>query len=151
MRVLLSYSTMELRLIRWLLILGGVFNTVMGFVFFTDSFLQSFLELASRLEWQIFSNSLSIPFPADPYHRMLIHGFGAAAMILGVTLIYSAREPACYLVFILIDGLGRVLFGSLMITYVLEYSLMKVILVFALLELAFALSYLGISWRLKED
>lgn len=142
---------MELRTIRVLLISGGVFNAVMGLVFFTDPLLQGFLELASRLEWQIFSHALTIPFPTDPSLRMLVHGFGAAAMILGATLIYSARSPHQYLAFILIDGFGRLAFGGLMVFYVIQFSLMRVILVFSLCELLFALSYLAIGWKLSQD
>lgn len=136
---------------RWLLILGGLFNSVMGLVFFSDQLLQRFLALASRLEMTLFARLASIPFPEDPTHRMLIHGFGAAAMILGATLIYSSRAPSRWAAFILIDGVGRLLFGGLMVSFVLAYSLMmRVILAFAALELFFAFSYLGIAWKLRD-
>lgn len=135
---------------RWLLILGGLFNSVMGLVFFNDLLLQRFFGLASRLEGALFGHFLTIPFPEDPTHRMLIHGFGAAAMILGATLICSSRQPERWAPFILIDGIGRLLFGGLMISFVLSYSLMKMILAFAILELFFAFSYLGIAWKLRD-
>lgn len=135
---------------RWLLILGGLFNSVMGLAFFNDLLLARFLTLASRIEMTVFARLAAIPFPEDPTHRMLIHGFGAAAMILGATLIYSSREPARWAPFILIDGVGRLLFGGLMVSFVLAYSLMRIILAFAALELLFAFSYLGIAWKLRD-
>ena len=141
---------MEMRLVRWLLFLGGAFNSVMGLVFFNDQLLGRFLVLASRLETTLFGHFSPIPFPDDPTHRMLIHGFGAAAMILGATLIYSTRNPPRWTAFILIDGVGRLLFGGLMVSSVMAYSLMRTILAFAALELFFAFSYLGIAWKLRD-
>lgn len=141
---------MEMRLVRWLLVLGGLFNSVMGFVFFSDRLLERFFGMASSLESALFSRSAVIPFPEDPTHRMLIHGFGAAAMILGATLICSSRDPVRWTPFILIDGIGRLLFGGLMVSSVFTYALMRTVLAFAVLELLFAVSYLGIAWKLRD-
>ena len=148
----LCYDTlrMEMRLVRWLLVLGGVFNSVMGLVFFSDQLLRQFLVIATGLEAILFSRVASIPFPEDQTHRMLIHGFGAAAMILGATLICSSRNPARWTPFILVDGVGRLLFGGLMVSSVFAFSLMRIILSFAVLELFFAFSYLAIAWKLRD-
>ncbi|HSP07004.1 MAG TPA: hypothetical protein VLR94_07485 [Acidobacteriota bacterium] len=135
---------------RSVLIAGGIFNSVMGLFFFNNVLLQFFLGLALQAEEAIFRHSAVIPFPQNPVHLLLIHGFGAAALILGAMLIYSARDPLRYLPFVFIDGLGRLLYGSLMVTYVLRYSLMWIMLVFALVELFFALVYLCLSWKLSD-
>jgi len=91
-----------------------------------------------------------LAFPNDPVHQLLIHGFGAGALILGATLLYSAREPRRFVPFIFLDGLGRLLYGSTMICYVLKYSLLWTILIFGIVELCFALVYLGSSWYLTR-
>jgi hypothetical protein len=135
---------------RGALIAGGIFNSVMGLVFFNSVLLQFFLGLALQAEGTIFGDSAPIPFPQNPVHLLLIHGFGAAALILGAMLIYSARDPQRYLPLIFIDGLGRLLYGSLMVTYVFRYALMWILLIFALLELFFAVVYLFLSWKLSE-
>lgn len=122
----------------------------MGIVFLLDPLLAGFFSLASRLEITLFHHLGSIAFPTDPTIRMLIHGFGVGALILGITLIYSARDPLRYWFFILVDGLGRLLYGSLMVAAVQQYALPHIILVFSALELFFALSYIGICWKLME-
>ncbi len=71
-------------------------------------------------------------------------------MILGVTLLYSAREPVRFLPFIFVDALGRLLYGATMVFYVFRYSLLYVILIFAMIELSFAILYLILSWKLAE-
>lgn len=135
---------------RRLLLAGGIFNTVMALFFVNVRTLELFFQMALRLESTIFHQSFSVGIPENPIHLLLIHGFGAAALILGATLIYSARDPHRYLAFILIDAIGRLLYGSLMLVYVFRYSLMHVILVFAVIELLFGLSYLYLSWKLAE-
>jgi hypothetical protein len=141
---------MKSRFAKSVLIGGGLFNSIMGIVFLLDPLLADFFNLASRLESTLFHRLGSLAFPADPTIRMFIHGFGCGALILGITLIYSARDPLRYWFFILVDGLGRLVYGSLMVAAVLQYSLLNIILVFAALELFFALSYIGICWKLME-
>ena len=143
-----------MRAVRSALVLGGLFNAVMGSCFVSDSLLQRFLDFAKAAEHTLFSRNATVMFPTDPVHLLLIHGFGAAALILGATLIYSARNPLQYLMFIFFDGLGRLMFGVMMVVYVFRYSLMATILVFALIELTFAAVYLGfvlLSARKEPD
>ena len=137
-------------LTRRLLIAGGIFNFVMGSLFLHGALLEFFFRGILWLEETVFRHPTLLPFPQNPVHLLLIHGFGAAALILGAMLVYSAKDPLRYLPFIFIDGLGRLLYGSLMLIFVLRYSLMKSILVFAVIELSFAIAYLIISWRLSE-
>jgi hypothetical protein len=135
--------------VRWPLFLGGIFNFVMGLVFLTDRLLAGFIIAATRLEMSFFHREVLLNFPADSLHLLLIHGFGAAVLILGATLIYCSRNPERFLPFIFLDGLGRLLYGSIMVFYVFEYALPYVVLIFAGIELAFALVYLVISWKLR--
>lgn len=137
-----------MKFIRWSLRAGGIFNLVMGLVLFSNDLLGAFFRLAMRLEASLFSNVFILVFPENPVHQLLIHGFGAAALILGALLIYSARDPRQYLPVIFVDGLGRLIYGNLMVIYVLRFHLMSTMLFFAGIELAFALIYIYISWRL---
>lgn len=132
-----------MQLTRWMLIFGGAFNCIMGSCFFVDPLLRKFFQLAMRMETIFFSQPSSLVFPNDPVHLLLIHGFGAAALILGATLIYSSRDPFRFRAFILFDGAGRLLFGTMMMVYVLRYALMRTIAVFGLIEVALGLIYLG--------
>ncbi len=118
---------------------------MMGLIFFNDRLLAGFLQLALRAEYTLFSRSGLLFFPQDPVHLMLIHGFGAAALILGATLIYSYRDPLHYIAFILFDGVGRVLYGALMIIYVIRYALLLVILSFGVFELSLGIAYITAS------
>ena len=136
---------------RAVLVAGGLFNAVMGLFFFSTPLLDLFLRFSLQAEELIFHHAAMLPFPQNPVHLLLIHGFGAAALILGATLVYSARDPQRFQPFILIDALGRLMYGSLMITYVFRYSLMWIILVFGCIELFFALTYLLLSWKLSES
>ncbi|HJZ11829.1 MAG TPA: hypothetical protein VJ521_06755 [Acidobacteriota bacterium] len=137
-------------MLRWSLILGGLFNFVMGFVFFSNELMEQFFHIALRLETMLFSQSGVLVMPQDELHLLLIHGFGAAAMILGATLIYSARDAVRFLPFIFIDGIGRFVFGTLMLVYVFRYQLPRVIVLFAFLELAFAMFYITASLQKRK-
>jgi len=138
-------------MIRWSLILGGTFNFVMGLIFFSNRLLEGFFHFALRAEAALFSRTGNLVMPQDPAHLLLIHGFGAAAMILGVTLVWSARDPGRFLPFILIDGVGRFFFGTMMLVYVFRYQLVRMIAVFGVVELAFALLYVSISYILLSS
>lgn len=134
--------------VRWSLILGGIFNVVMGLIFLSNRFLLSFFHHALRAETVLFSRTAILVFPENPIHLLLIHGFGAAVLILGVTLIYSSIDPGRYLAFIFFDAMGRLLFGSMMLVYVLRFQLPRLIALFGVVELTFGLLYLGISYVL---
>jgi hypothetical protein len=122
----------------------------MGIIFFNNRFLSGFFQAALWMEREIFSRTGVLPFPQNPTHLLLIHGFGAGAMILGAALLYSAREPIRFLPFIFVDGLGRLLFGTMMVLYVFRYSLLNMLLPFAAIELTLGIIYLAISWKLSE-
>ena len=139
-----------MRFVRLTLLLGGLFNLTMGAIFFHNSLLSCFFSTTEAMERALWGKQAILIFPADPMHQLLIHGFGAGVMILGATLICSVRDPRRFLPFILLDGLGRLLYGATMIYYVLEYSLLKTIFAFGLIELAFAVSYLWASWYLNR-
>jgi hypothetical protein len=141
---------MKVRWIRLLLQFGGWFNIIFGLVFFNNQLLAAFFRLALSLENSIFSRTGILPFPQNPIHQLLIHGFGAAAIIIGASLLLSASEPQRYLPFIFVDALGRLLYGTMMVLYVLRYSLPYVILIFAAIELSFAILYLVLCWKLAE-
>src|SRR5205085_10704186 len=110
----------------------------------------AFFHFASTLELQIFSVTATLPFPENPIHQMLIHGFGVAALILGVTLLYSIQDPQRFVAFILIDGAGRFVYSTLMFTYFFLYALPHIIVAFAIMELIFALCYSYFGWRMKR-
>jgi hypothetical protein len=137
-------------MIRWSLILGGIFNLLMGLVFFSNSLLAAFFRAATRAEALLFSQTVVVAFPTDPLHQLLIHGFGASVMILGAVLIWSASDPERFLPFIFVDGLGRLFFGMLMLVYVFRFHLLRTIIFFAMLELTFAVLYLLISRYLSH-
>gem|GEM_PF-5910143 len=122
----------------------------MGVIFFDNSLLRWFFSASEWLEKIIFNREAHLVFPIDPMHQLLIHGFGAGVIILGATLVYSYRDPGRFLPFILLDALGRILYGATMVYYVIEYSLLNTILLFGLIELSFAASYLWASWYLKR-
>ncbi len=111
-------------------------------IFISNSLLRSFFESAMRIEQSLFSRSVILVFPSDPMHQLLIHGFGAGVLILGATLIYSAKEPQKLISFVFLDGLGRLVFGCMMVYYVRVYDLMNTILLFGIVELMFACLYL---------
>ena len=139
-----------MRFIRLILVLGGLFNLSMGTIFFTNPFLRNFLSAATRFEKTFFGREVVLSFPKDPVHQLLIHGFGAGALILGGTLLYSARDPRRFLPFIFLDAIGRLLYGVMMICYVLEYSLLWTILIFGIIEMSFSLTYIYSSWYLNR-
>jgi len=122
----------------------------MGIIFFQNSLLQWFFQITCSMERLFFGKNVILSMPADPLHQLLIHGFGAGVIILGATLIYSYSDPKRFLPFIFFDGLGRLIYGMTMIYFVLTYGLVRMVLVFGLVELGFASAYLYTSWYLTR-
>jgi hypothetical protein len=136
--------------IRLSLLIGGLFNVSMGFIFLSNRLLNSFFSWAETLERTLFQSMVILNAPSDPLVQLLIHGFGAGVMILGVTLLYSTKDPRRFLPFILFDGLGRLFFGLLMLYYVVIFSMIRIIYMFGLVELSFAVTYICASWILYK-
>ncbi|MCI0414727.1 hypothetical protein L0222_18270 [bacterium] len=131
-----------MRVLRLSLYLGGLFNLTMGCIFLSNGLLEWFFLSAMALEKNIFGREVTLIFPSDPLHRLLIHGFGAGVLILGATLLYSAKDPRRLVSFIFFDGAGRLLFSVLMFYYVLTFSLPRTILIFGAVEFVLALIYI---------
>lgn len=131
-----------MRIFRGLLVIGGIFNLFMGTIFFSNRLLTAFFHWALQTELNLFQHPTVLFVPQDPVHLLLIHGFGASAMILGASLIYSALDPLRWVAFILFDGVGRIVYGTIMLVYVMHYSLLRLILIFGVFEMLLGLVYL---------
>jgi hypothetical protein len=140
-----------MRLFRWLLVIGGIFNLIMGTIFLSTRMIAAFFHAALQAELTFFHHTAVLFVPQDPVHLLLVHGFGAAAMILGATLIYSARDPSRWIAFVLFDGIGRLIYGIVMITYVNFFSLPRVILIFGFFELSVGLFYVASCFLVTRD
>jgi hypothetical protein len=138
-------------MLKLMLLIGGLFNLSMGFIFLSNRLLQAFFSWAQSLEKSLFGSEVILALPVDPVHQLFIHGFGAGVVILGVTLIYAARKPQPLVPFILFDGLGRLIFGSIMFYYVMSFSLMRTILLFGVVEFSFGLIYIWGSLVLMKQ
>jgi hypothetical protein len=139
-----------MRLLKLSLYLGSLFNLSMGCIFLSNRLLEWFLLSAKDIEKNIFGKEVLLTFPSDPLHQLLIHGFGAGVVILGATLLYSAKDPGRFRPFIFFDGAGRLLFSLLMFYYVLTFSLARTILIFGMVEFLFALIYIWGSLSLSK-
>jgi hypothetical protein len=135
--------------IRLSLLVGGLFNLSMGMIFLSNNLLRWFFSASQVLEKSLFGRDVELVFPPDPLHQLLIHGFGAGVVILGVTLLYSIKNIRRLLPFILFDGVGRLLFGIVMLYYVLTFSLPRTILLFGALEISLGLIYIWGSWSFR--
>ena len=143
-------------LLKLSLYLGGLFNLSMGCIFLSNRLLEWFFLSAKSFEQNIFGKEVLLTFPSDPVHQLLIHGFGAGVVILGATLVYSAKNPGRFRSFIFFDGAGRLLFSLLMFYYVLTFSLARTILIFGMVEFLFGLIYIWGSassskWLVSSD
>jgi hypothetical protein len=136
--------------LRLSLYLGGLFNLSMGCIFLSNRILEWFLLSAKAFEKNIFGREVLLTLPSDPLHQLLIHGFGAGVLILGATLLYSAKDPERLKSFIFFDGAGRLLFSLVMFYYVLTFSLARTILIFGMVEFLFALIYIWGSYFLYK-
>jgi hypothetical protein len=123
----------------------------MGMIFLSSSLLRNFFGWAESLEKALFGAEVALIFPTDPVLRLFIHGFGAGVVILGATLLYAAKNPRPMIPFILLDGLGRLLFAGVMIYYVLTFSLMRTIFLFGMVEFAFGVIYIWGSWKWRVE
>ena len=139
-----------MRAIKLSLLLGGLFNISMGAIFFQTSRLEWFFHATSILEKNFFGREVNLILPTDPMHLLLIHGFGAGVIILGATLLYSSVHPRRFLPFILFDALGRMMYGATMVYSVFQYDLARMVFVFGVVELIFAILYLYSSWYLTR-
>jgi hypothetical protein len=131
-----------MRIFRLFLLIGGLFNLIMGMIFLSNRLLAALFHFALQAEQNLFFHAGVLFIPQDPLHLLLIHGFGAAAMILGASLIYSTRDPARWVAFILFDGVGRIVYATVMLVYVVRYSLLRVILLFGFFEMLLGLLYI---------
>lgn len=76
-----------------LLTFSGVFNIIGAFMFITPRFYESYLLFFNTLNPAIGLGGNSISIPQDIFHALFINTAGIDLVLIGVIVLFTAREP----------------------------------------------------------
>ena len=135
---------MDITRYRTIVRVGGAYDLIVTFPFAIPYLASTQIALLASLN-QYLGFSGSIP-SFEPLHLLFINLFGMIVAFWSVLRIHKG-EP----IFGLYDGVGRFLFASLMIFYLISYHVSQVVVLFLIPEIIFGVIQLYGYWRLQQS
>lgn len=134
---------MDIKRYKTIVRIGGLYDLAVTFPFAIPYLAYTQIMMLSSLN-QYLGFSGTIP-SFEPLHLLFINLFGTIVSFWSVLRIHKG-EP----IFGLYDGVGRFLFASLMIFYILHYHVSQVVVLFLVPEIILGVIQLYGYWRLRR-
>lgn len=135
---------MDIKRYKTIVRIGGVYDLAVTFPFAVPYLVSTQIALLASLN-QYLGFSGTIP-AFEPLHLLFINLFGTIVSFWSILRIHKG-EP----IFGLYDGVGRFLFASLMIFYLLHYHVSQIVILFLVPEIIFGIIQLYGYWRLQRS
>ncbi len=135
---------MEIKRYKTIVRIGGVYDLAVTFPFAIPYLASIQIALLASLN-QYLGFSGTIPV-FEPLHLLFINLFGTIVSFWSILRIHKG-EP----IFGLYDSMGRFLFSSLMIFYLLQYHVSQVVVLFLIPEIIFGIIQLYGYWLLQQS
>lgn len=135
---------MDIKRYKTIVRIGGVYDLAVTFPFAIPYLASTQIALLASLN-QYLGFSGAIP-AFEPLHLLFINLFGTIVSFWSVLRIHKG-EP----IFGLYDGVGRLLFASLMIFYLINYHVSQIVVLFLVPEIIFGVIQLYGYWRLQRS
>lgn len=123
---------------------GGLYDLVVTFPFALPGLVGIQLETLEKVQGAL---GLAGEFPTfDPFQLFFLNLFGSIVTIWAVLRI-AKPEP----LFGLTDGIGRAVFSSLMLYYLVVWGIPQVVWLFVIPEILFGMAQLGGYWLHRQS
>jgi hypothetical protein len=129
---------------RKLVLISAIYDLIVTLPFALPGLVSMQLATLSKIQLAL---GLSGVFPViEPVHLFFLNLFGTIVCVWSVLRIVKP-EP----LFGLVDGLGRAAFSSLMIYYLVVWSIPQIVVLFLVPEVLFGIAQLGGYWLYHQS
>ncbi|MGB3588806.1 MAG: hypothetical protein WBA23_19835 [Tunicatimonas sp.] len=123
----------ERTLQQWLTF-SGWFNILAAFPLMMPGLADLYLTQLSRLNTALGWGGAIYEVPNLPVHALLINTAGADLVLVGLVVLYAARQPLARKGIIVLNAIFRSLFIVVVLYYVFSFDLMRLFVLFALAD-----------------
>jgi hypothetical protein len=143
-----------IRHFRHLLVFSGIFNILLASPLTLPGVADSYLFFLSDLNFSLHLGGTPYVRPLHPAHSLLINTAGIDLVLIGSMVLYAAVDPAGRRGVVLLNAIGRLLFASVMLYYVLAMNLMRLVLVVGFIDVAISIGiivFLALLGKLERS
>ena len=135
-----------------LLIFSGVFNIIGAFMFITPRFYESYLLFFNTLNPAIGLGGNSISIPQDIFHALFINTAGIDLVLIGVIVLFTAREPLhpTNRLIILCNGIARSIFAEIICYYTFCHGLIQVFFIIGGIDFLITIGFIYYLLQTKK-
>jgi len=136
---------------RGLLIFSGLFNIICASPLALPFTFGWYLKLLNIINIHLNWGGVPITIPFDSIHALLINVAGLHLVLTGAIVLYASKDPARRSAIAVFNGIGRTLFFLIIVYLTYSYNILRLWLVFGVIDLLVSIGFLYYSGKMKPD
>lgn len=135
---------------RYLLKFSGVFNILSAALLIFPFTYEHYLLFFNRINSALELGGRAVTLPANPMHSVLINTAGIDLVLIGAIVLAVSNKPFNNRSIILFNGLGRLLFATVITYYVIAENVIRIIIIFGLIDVIISFGFLYYLYKGKS-
>jgi len=134
-----------------LLIFSGSFNIFLAAPLVFPEFYKVYVDLLYRLNEWLTLGGVKPNLPQDGLSQLLINTAGIDLVLVGAIVIVSALDPKKYRIIPLLNAIGRTIFATIVVYYVISYDVVQLVLVIGLIDLLISAGFIYFLVKIRGE
>lgn len=135
---------------RGILVFSGLFNIIFASPLLIPEISNYYLFFISSLNDALHLGGMAFSLPSNPVHSLLINTAGIDLVLIGVVVLICSSNPMKHRKIILANAIGRTIFFGVVLYYVIVHDLLRIVLVFGVIDLIISCLFLVYTQRMKR-
>ncbi len=125
-----------------LLKFSGTFNIVSAFLLIFPIIYEHYLLFFNKINFALGLGGQAVSIPTNPLNALLINTAGIDLVLIGAVILVVSKNPLKNRTIILLNGIGRLLFAIIIAYYVFAEDLIRIIIIFGLIDVIISIGFL---------
>lgn len=110
---------------------------------------EEYLKFFNYINFSLNLGGKPFTIPDNPLHALFINTAGIDLVLIGIIILIVSKNPLKNTKIILFNALGRILFALIIAYYILVADVIRIILVFGLIDVFISIGFLIYLFKLK--
>ena len=133
-----------------LLKFSGIFNIVSASLLIFPIVYEHYLLFFNQINFALGLGGQAVSIPTNPLNALLINTAGIDLVLIGAVVLVVSKNPLKNRIIILLNAVGRLLFAIIIAYYVFTADLIRIIIVFGLIDVAISIGFLYFLKKTKQ-
>jgi ABC-type Fe3+-siderophore transport system permease subunit len=135
---------------RKLLRISGVFNILSALLLIIPVVYEYYLLFFNNINFAIGLGGQPLSIPTNPLNALFINTAGIGLVLTGAIVLVVSKNPLKNRTIIFLNGIGKLLFAFIIAYYVYTADLIRIIIVFGLIDVIISIGFLYYLKRTKN-